>query len=771
MYGLHLTVRRSSSHSPIPTKLWLCSIEHSSVCASLEQLVRANWQRDSRRTSQFEELRCNGLETLEELQKTRIAYEKTLQKDREIYEKKSQGTDKLYNKTLDENCKFNDKILRYWEERDLAVTDSLTKLSSRLDHLSDFAWKSTPEYHILDSLSDLGMTARYERITEAHAQTFEWIFQDYSHHTDSHSGHTFIQWLTHGTGIFWVTGKAGSGKSTLMKFLSHHRLTSEALTRRCGTRKLIIASFYFWYAGTRFQKSQEGLLRSLLFEIFKQCPELMPIVLPQHWDPTSHSSYIIWPRSELIAVFSRLALVTKLTSVFCFFIDGLDEFDGDHNEIIILIQGFAKSENIKWCLSSRPWNVFKAAFGNGSHPSFRLENLTKKDIMLYVRDGLEENEAFRNLKRHEGISCATLVDEIVEKANGVFLWVFLVVRSLTSGLQNADRIMDLQRRLRLLPSDLEEYFQHMLKNIDDNYRQQTAQTFLLALEASETLSFMTYAMVDELEIDPSYALDLGIQQMSSADITSKHRDVTLRVNARCRDLLEVTPNYQKPHASLGLPSFYDYQVDFLHRTVRDFLHLKEIYEWLLENVSYGFDVDQSLCAAFLAQVKTISVQNENIQNDRQLSPLLDGMLHYARQTESRTNTSPTQLLENFYDVIARRYWDMDHSGDLLIETPSQRSLLDHWEIRDGSLGTSLKFLCYAPVAFSVHHDLQLYVKNKMDDRQGDLSLYRDERLLFSSAIHPYQNSTATEPPQHNNNMLHLLISKGVNPIRVKVKSD
>ena len=346
MYGLHLTVRRSSSHSPIPNKLWLYSIEHSSVCASLEQLVRANWQRDSRRTSQFEELRCNGLETLEELQKTRIAYEKTLRKDHELYEKKLQGISKLHTKIFDESREYNDKTLRHWEQRDLAVTELLTTLSSRLGHLSDLAWKSTTEYRILDSLSDMGMTARYEKIADAHAQTFEWIFKDYTHHRGSHYRDAFTEWLTYGTSIFWVTGKAGSGKSTLMKFLSQHRLTSEILTHWSGNKKLIIASFYFWYAGTELQKTQKGLLQSLLSEIFRQCPELMQIVLPQHWDPTSPpstSSYITWTRSELIAAFDRLTRYPKLTSVFCFFIDGLDEFDGDHEEIIALIQGFSNS--------------------------------------------------------------------------------------------------------------------------------------------------------------------------------------------------------------------------------------------------------------------------------------------------------------------------------------------------------------------------------------------------------------------------------------------
>ena len=184
-------------------------------------------------------MRHEGLQTLKELQQIREANEETLKKDREYSEKKLQAIGTLHSKVLDENRQCTDETLRNWEQRDLAVTESFVKLSSKLDHISDLAWKSTTEYHILDSLSNMGMTARYEKIADAHAKTFEWIFQDYTYAWGSHYGDTFTEWLSRGNGIFWVTGKAGSGKSTLMKFLSHHRLTSKALKHWSGTKKLV----------------------------------------------------------------------------------------------------------------------------------------------------------------------------------------------------------------------------------------------------------------------------------------------------------------------------------------------------------------------------------------------------------------------------------------------------------------------------------------------------------------------------------------------------
>ena len=254
--------------------------------------------------------------------------------------------------------------------------------------------KSRKCIQILESLQYKRMTARYEKIVQAHAKTFEWIYDERPLSQNGELQHHFLQWLKNGNGFFWVTGKAGSGKSTLMKFITE-------LSQWASHQHLITASFYFWHTGTVLQKSQEGLLRSLLYEIFSQCPNMIPDVLPERWalyeqsDPT----YCEWSRTELvnaIAKFSSQPIVLKRA---CFFIDGLDEYDGDHVELIRLLQDFSRPNNIKICASSRPWNVFGTAFGGGSCPMLRLQDLTRNDITLYVRETLEQNDLFKSAQR------------------------------------------------------------------------------------------------------------------------------------------------------------------------------------------------------------------------------------------------------------------------------------------------------------------------------------------------------------------------------------
>jgi ABC-type polysaccharide/polyol phosphate transport system ATPase subunit len=57
-------------------------------------------------------------------------------------------------------------------------------------------------------------TSRAQTIKPAHVKTFQWIFKN-SDATDGSSS-AFLHWLEEEGGIFWITGKPGSGKSTLM---------------------------------------------------------------------------------------------------------------------------------------------------------------------------------------------------------------------------------------------------------------------------------------------------------------------------------------------------------------------------------------------------------------------------------------------------------------------------------------------------------------------------------------------------------------------------
>ncbi|KAF8847897.1 hypothetical protein BDZ45DRAFT_555664, partial [Acephala macrosclerotiorum] len=354
-----------------------------------------------------------------------------------------------------------------------------------------------------------------------------------------------------------------------MKYICEHPATTRTLDEWAGQVKPLIASHFFWGAGTAMQKSQEGLIQSLLYQIFKQCPEIIQVVCPYKWNeaPSNAPFELIepWTRQEIFDAFGRLADQELMSHKFCFFIDGLDEYDGEHLDLVRLLQRLGKSKNIKLCVSSRPWNVFMEAFNGFPERKLLLQEYTKEDIRTYVRDQLEENERFFLLMQEDG-SYMNLILEIVEKAQGVFLWVYLVVRSLLRGLSENDDIDILQTRLRGLPPDLERYFKQVFENVEPVYREQTGQILQIVIHAVSPVSTMTIHFLRQKSSTSETPLENLSTWFTDEEVYSISEQIRKYINARCKDLLEVGNIDSKLPRILCPP-----RVEFLHRTVRDFL--------------------------------------------------------------------------------------------------------------------------------------------------------------------------------------------------------
>ncbi|XDG05519.1 hypothetical protein ABKA04_005134 [Annulohypoxylon sp. FPYF3050] len=103
---------------------------------------------------------------------------------------------------------------------------------------------------ILDSLHSRGITERQSSIPEAHKDTFEWVWNDPVDNPDTAKWDSLSQWLqasaTPTGGCYWLSGKAGSGKSSLMKYLHNDQRTVRRLKDWAGAAELVVPSFYFW---------------------------------------------------------------------------------------------------------------------------------------------------------------------------------------------------------------------------------------------------------------------------------------------------------------------------------------------------------------------------------------------------------------------------------------------------------------------------------------------------------------------------------------------
>ena len=99
----------------------------------------------------------------------------------------------------------------------------------------------------IDSLMFPEITTREENIKSSHEKTFQWIFGRFA--ADQKPWDNLVEWLETGSGTYWINGKAGSGKSTLMRFICQDVRTDEALAFWAEDRDVLRPSFYFWAAG------------------------------------------------------------------------------------------------------------------------------------------------------------------------------------------------------------------------------------------------------------------------------------------------------------------------------------------------------------------------------------------------------------------------------------------------------------------------------------------------------------------------------------------
>ena len=389
------------------------------------------------------------------------------------------------------------EIFQQLRDLGLAVEDS----SARITEANLAHERSATKSMFMASLEFVDIFSRQEQISLAHCRTFKWIFggtqESSSPGSRCHPAWSnFEDWLERSDNIYWIHGKAGSGKSTLMSYLVDHNRTKAALRKWCGPdTTLITPSFFFWNTGTALQKSVQGLLRSLVYQLLRGSEELLPL---------NSSPPPIWSEKRLREVLDgTLESATMRQIYICFFLDGLDEYEGETDCLMNWIVSLSGKKNVKICLSSRPGVVYSRVFQR--KPQLRLQDLTMDDILRYVRDRLGAQLLQRSGDHDcDSMKCPALdsancphqlLQSLEQRAEGVFIWVRLVVSDLLKGLEAGETVRQLRHRLDDIPSEIHDLYAHMFRRLSKGFVGYASRYLSLMLAFRE---YDTYATSDRL---------------------------------------------------------------------------------------------------------------------------------------------------------------------------------------------------------------------------------------------------------------------------------
>lgn len=446
----------------------------------------------------------------------------------------------------------------------------------------------------------------------------------------------------------------------------------------------------------------------------------------------------------------------------CCFIDGLDEFDGNQNELIELIKNLEQNANIKFCLSSRPLRPCEQAFQASAQ--LRLQNLTELDIRKYVVDKLQETPRMQQLQVQCPNRATSMIQAVVQKADGVFLWVHLAVRELLEGFSNEDSQEQMQERLRLLPDEIEGFYKQMLSRLKKIYRAEASVYFQLILIEEMSLFGLAFAE-DQVTGDNTLQYATGLKP---GDITLRCNIMQIRLSTRCAGFLECTATTFEgieDQTSLALPSleaelqrYETTSVRFLHRTARDFL---------LETESGKAVVDANTDSAFNPYVwcfwaslmpyyvRLRAPECPTNANVGLLEANLDQIMYYAVQAERKAGKAQKLMMETLDVTIAGAYsWT---------ENCDTSDKCAHWSERIDLVTPFTRPFrsCFDFVGFAACHGLAHFVLDALGHTEHGKSM-PDISYLLGCAL-TMTNPLVQRNPSGHFELIASLLEKSADP--------
>lgn len=648
------------------------------------------------------------------------------------------------------------EVAKQWQKRmqkfvsltDLRLYQSRVSQESH-DKIPLPLWPQSPvaerlRQSFLESLKYEGMFHRQECITGAFTKTFKWIFQDSS--TIADEGFpwcNFGQWLRDGSGIYWITGKPGSGKSTLMKFIHQHESTREWLQDWRPGQSLVIAAFYFWNSSTALQGSIEGMLRSLLYQVVETQSGAIDRTLPTMLDLCALSKDLPspWTRSELLQAF-RLLLEDNGDPLvnYAFFLDGLDEFVGDTKELMTLVHHISSFPNFKICVSSRFLTEFQYSFND--KPQLILHDLLYRDILHYVRQTFLRHSGFSISIWNNLPNAVKLIEDISVKSSGVFFWAVLVTYLLLEGLGDVETLPALQLRLESIPNSLAGLYRNILTTLEPEHLKHASKLFQILQASTSRLTVLQLSFADE---EPVYPLPKEVSPLRDDDISRRALKMEYLLNSRCRGLLKIEPIHSLPAArshrrkpginfsGLGggrrvrlvavdrepSPNFEvrasDLEeglllarsnVGYMDRTLKEFLDDAVTRNLTTSNLDNEFDPYVCLCRAYTLQLKTLKL-GSNSSQQHVLLHTVSWCLEYASRIRSDDKKLHLYLLDEIDRTADTLASQVDKNGRFYVKRYNN-SLDSHWSAYiSGGLPTD-GFL-----AFTARCHLYDYVRDKL----------------------------------------------------------
>ncbi|KAI9172747.1 putative ankyrin repeat protein [Paramyrothecium foliicola] len=401
--------------------------------------------------------------------------------------------------------------------------------------------------------------SRLLSLQAAHHKTCEWFlyqsfYRSWINKQDLRDHHGFL----------WIKGKPGAGKSILVKYLY-----SQAQAESRGKPEMLITSFFFNARGEDLERSTLGLYRSLLWQLQllleDQRQKRGNIIENQNFlhefiiSLSPAAQRLIQKEGWHLGLLKE-ALVKGVCSLrrrsLRIYVDALDECSDD--EVADMISFFEElgeyatdaDVHLNICFSSRHYPTIVIRHGIEVTLEKQIEHVA--DMSHYIKSKLNLGSSRQR---------DTLEQQILDKSQGVFLWVALVIKILNKTCAKG-RVDQYKKCLEDIPPGLEKLFEMILLR-DEEDIEHLKLCIQWILFASRPLSPSEYFFaVCGQNVADSWNKD---------EISEDH--LRSFVQSSSKGLAEVTHLvFDKQYEGTWAPYSI---VQFIHESVRDFFRLRE----------------------------------------------------------------------------------------------------------------------------------------------------------------------------------------------------
>jgi hypothetical protein len=492
-----------------------------------------------------------------------------------------------------------------------------------------------------------------------------------------------------------------------MKFLHDHPKTSEILSQWRQGRGHTSAWFFFNERGSYIEKSLEGLFRSVVRQLITTNTGLSELVLEVYLDRVKQPSRQnqTWHVQDLEEALSKILSQRQQDLEIVLFLDALDEYSGPPEMIADFVQSLVEPVKnsrtvVKALFSSRPWDAFMASFGQ--QPGFKMHEETKSDMRRFVLDQLGITRAtapfLSSVEASLDTAAKDIVSTIVDRAEGVFLWVKLVVESLLEAGPDATA-PQLEELLQALPDGLEELYERTIQRIPRSSRLKAFIVIEIVNRSPKPLTIQDVVLAASCALGKS--LEECVEKVENKLSGMDEKQEALQLKTLCGGLIEIGP------IPGGLRPWRP-SVQFMHQTVKDFVSRPGFeHHMLYRDHAPLYENGFSFIMKYVLARHELSLVLGSAPGHRPAIDL-EHLISLAHRTEETTGNHQGKFLDSIGDERFR----------------SRFIYKDHHEVEIGPISV---------LSFAVLGSLLLYTRQKL--RTPTLVNSSSQKSLLHFAVH------------------------------------